>query len=235
MKAARRPGFWAMLDSPELATSVAALLDEAQAQPVDDDYLDDIAAAFAKVVDAKSPYTRGHSERVALFTDMIAERLGLLGERRRWLKRAALLHDLGKLGVSNQVLDKAGRLDEGEWSAVRHHPVLGETILSRIAAFRDVARIAGAHHERLDGKGYPRGLSGDEIDFDTRIVTAADIFDALTADRPYRPAMSVAQALEIMQADAGTALDPMVLAALRQAVELLGTAADDAGSSSRAA
>lgn len=235
MKAARRPSFWAMLDSPELATSVAALMDEAQAQPVDDDYLDDIAAAFAKVVDAKSPYTRGHSERVALFTDMIAERLGLLGERRRWLKRAALLHDLGKLGVSNQVLDKAGRLDEGEWSAVRHHPVLGETILSRIAAFRDVARIAGAHHERLDGKGYPRGLSGDEIDFDTRIVTAADIFDALTADRPYRPAMSVAQALEIMQADAGTAIDPAVLAALRQAVELLGTAADDAGPSSRAA
>jgi len=221
-RAARRPDFWAMLDSPELAFAVAALMGDESAEPVDDDYLDDIAAAFAKVVDAKSPYTRGHSERVALFTDMIAERLGMADDKRRRLKRAALLHDLGKLGVSNQVLDKAGRLDEGEWAAVRHHPALGETILSRIGAFKDMARIAGAHHERLDGKGYPRGLTGAEIDLETRIVTAADVFDALTADRPYRAAMSLSQAFDIMQADVGTAIDPHCLDALRQAVALLG-------------
>jgi len=217
-RAARAPGFWTMLDSPELSTAVVELSPADERQPVDDDYLDDIAAAFAKVVDAKTPFTRGHSERVALFSDMIAETLGLPDAHRRRLKRAALLHDIGKLGVSNQILDKPDRLDGEEWAAVRHHPVLGEMILSRISVFRELARIAGAHHERLDGKGYPRRLSAPDIDFDTRIVTTADVFDALTADRPYRAAMPVATAFEIMHADAGTAIDGRCLDALRQAI-----------------
>lgn len=224
-RAARRPGFWAMLDSPELALAVADLLPEARRHPIDDDYLDDIAAAFAKVVDAKSPFTRGHSERVALFTDMIAEQLGLDDARRRRLKRAALLHDIGKLGVSNQILDKPDRLDEAEWAAIRHHPALGEKILSRIAAFEELSVIAGAHHERLDGRGYPRGLRAEAIGLDTRIVTVADIFDALTAERPYRTALPVSRAVEIMAADVGTAIDPDCFAALVRAIALLEKAA----------
>lgn len=224
-RAARLPTFWTMLDSPELPLVVAALLPEDIRQPVDDDYLDDIAAAFAKVVDAKSPFTSGHSERVALFTDMIAEEIGLPDERRRRLKRAALLHDIGKLGVSNQILDKAGKLDDAEWQAVRHHPVLGEKILARIKAFRELATIAGAHHERLDGKGYPRGLAAAAIDLETRIVTTADVFDALTAERPYRAALPVSDALVIMERDAGTALDPDCLAALRRAIAVVEAAA----------
>ena len=126
--------------------------------PIDEDYLDDIAAAFAQVVDSKSPYTSGHSERVTLFTDMIAEQLEFGAEQRRWLKRAALLHDIGKLGVSNAILDKPGKLDDAEWEIMRMHSAHSEAILSRIGAFSELAPIAGAHHERLDGKGYPRGL-----------------------------------------------------------------------------
>jgi putative nucleotidyltransferase with HDIG domain len=224
-RAAAVPGFWAMLDSPELADAVVALSPQDEHRPIDDDYLDDIAAAFAKVVDAKSPFTRGHSDRVALFTDLIGEALGLDDERRRRLKRAALLHDIGKLGVSNQILDKPDRLDEAEWAAIRHHPALGEKILSRIGVFQELARIAGAHHERLDGKGYPRGLTAAAIDLDTRIVTTADIFDALTAERPYRAAMPVSRALEIMAADVGAAIDPACFDALKLALSRLEQAA----------
>ena len=224
-RAASKPGFWTMLDSPELGTAVADLLPVDERQPIDDDYLDDIAAAFAKVVDAKSPFTSGHSDRVALFTDMIAEELGLADDRRRRLKRAALLHDIGKLGVSNQILDKAGQLDAAEWAAVRHHPTLGETILSRITVFQELSRIAGSHHERLDGKGYPRGLTAEAITLDTRVVTTADVFDALTAERPYRAAMSVTQAFEIMAKDVGTAIDADCLAALQAAMGRLEKAA----------
>jgi len=192
---------------------------------VDDDYLDDIAAGFAQVIDAKSPFTSGHSDRVALFADMIAEQLGFSDDRRRWLKRAALMHDIGKLGVSNQILDKPGKPDDEEWAAIKRHPALGETILQRIGAFAELARVAGAHHERLDGKGYPRGLRGDSIDLETRIVTTADIFDALTAERPYRGAMPVSKAFAIMDADAGTAIDPICLAALKRGLEAVEQAA----------
>ncbi len=124
--------FWVTLAAPDLEEWVVALEPQKRSIVVDDDYLDDIAAAFAKVVDAKSPFTSGHSDRVALFADLIAEQFGLSDERRRWLKRAALLHDIGKLGVSNQILDKPGKPDEEEWSAIRRHPALGETILKRI-------------------------------------------------------------------------------------------------------
>jgi putative nucleotidyltransferase with HDIG domain len=223
--AAKTPNLWTMLDSPELTLAVIELAPRDIELAAEDDYLDDIAAAFAKVVDAKSPYTSGHSDRVALFADMIAEQMGLSDERRRRLKRAALLHDIGKLGVSNQILDKPGKLDEAEWAAIRHHPTLGEIILSRIGVFKELSRIAGAHHERLDGRGYPRGLKAPDIEFDTRIVTAADVFDALTAERPYRPAMAVSDALAVMENDVGAAFDPAVFDALKRALGKLDEAA----------
>jgi HD-GYP domain-containing protein (c-di-GMP phosphodiesterase class II) len=215
---AASPDFWRGLSAGNLQEQIFAL-DPAQATSiVDEDYLDDIAAAFAQVIDSKSPFTSGHSERVTLFTGLIAEELALPDDERRWLKRAALLHDIGKLGVSNSVLDKPGKLDPDEWIAIKMHPVHTETILSRIAAFRELAAIAGAHHERLDGKGYPRGLKGEEIAFETRIITTADIFDALTADRPYRAAMPVVTALGVMTELVGTAIDADCLAALRRAL-----------------
>lgn len=184
----------------------------------DEDYLDDIAAGFARVIDAKSPFTSGHSDRVALFSDLIAEEMGVDFEGRRLLKRAALLHDIGKLGVSNSVLDKPGKLDDEEWILMRRHSELSEKILSNIGAFSAAAVIGGAHHERLDGKGYPRGVSADEIPMDVRIVSTADVFDALTADRPYRAAMPIAKALTILWEGAGQWHDPICIEALQRAL-----------------
>jgi len=213
--------FWEALNSDELQEIVLRLPPGQNSLIVDDDYLDEIVEAFAEVIDTKSPYTSGHSERVTLFTDMIAEQLGCDAEQRRWLKRAALLHDIGKLGVSNAILDKPAKLNDEEWVLMRNHAALSESILSRIEAFRALAPIAGAHHERLDGLGYPRGLKGDEIAFETRMITTADIFDALTAERPYRAAMPVSQALTIMAGMVGAALDPDCFAALRRAMGVI--------------
>jgi putative nucleotidyltransferase with HDIG domain len=218
-RVAENRSFWAVLGSGDVESAIFALEPAQRIEIADEDYLDDIAAAFARVVDSKSPFTSGHSDRVAFFADLIAGEMGLDEADRRRLRRAALLHDIGKLGVSNEILDKPGRLDEAEMAAMRHHALYSETILSRIGAFQDLARIGGAHHERLDGKGYPRGLKGEEIGRETRIVSVADVFDALTADRPYRAAMPVSKAMGIMTADAGTAFDPVCLNALVRALE----------------
>jgi putative nucleotidyltransferase with HDIG domain len=220
-RVAAQPDFWEMLAYEFLDEIILGLEPAQQASLVDEDYLDDIAAAFAQVIDSKSPFTHGHSERVTLFADMVAEEMGFPAEKRRWLKRAALLHDIGKLGVSNTILDKPAKLNEDEFGQMKMHAVHSETILSRIRAFEDLAPIAAAHHERLDGRGYPKGLAGDEIATETRILTVADIFDALTADRPYRKAMPISQALGIMADDVGTAIDPVCFAALRRAVTRL--------------
>jgi HD-GYP domain-containing protein (c-di-GMP phosphodiesterase class II) len=213
-RVAANPKFWETLRSDDLQQAIFTLEPAQQCSIVDEDY---IAAAFAQVIDSKSPYTSGHSERVTLFADLIAEQLGLPAEHRRWLKRAGLLHDIGKLGVSNSILDKAGKLDD-EWVAMRRHAADSEKILSRVDAFGDLAAIAGAHHERLDGKGYSRGLKDDQIGLETRIITTADIFDALTADRPYRAAMPVSKALAIMSDMVGTALDADCFNALQRAI-----------------
>jgi HD-GYP domain-containing protein (c-di-GMP phosphodiesterase class II) len=210
--------FWEVLDSPGIDDAVIALEPVRDLITVDEDYLDDIARAFAQVIDTKSPFTSGHSERVAVYADMIAAEMGFTLERRRWLQRASLLHDIGKLGVSNSILDKNGKLDEEEWRDMRAHAGLSEGILLRVSAFAEMAAIGGGHHERLDGKGYPRGLKGDEIEPETRIVSVADVFDALTADRPYRAAMPVEKALGIMRADVGASFDPDCFAALERAL-----------------
>lgn len=213
--------FWGALTSPEIGDAVLSLEPAAHRVALDDDYLDDIATAFGQVVDSKSPYTSGHSARVAFYTELIAEEMGLEAERRRWLKRGALLHDVGKLGVSNSILDKPGKLDEDEWAAVQAHALHTETILSRIDVFAELARVAGAHHERLDGKGYPRGLVADEICLETRIITTADIFDAITAERPYRGATPIPKTLEIMAEHVGVAIDPACFLALQRVITRL--------------
>ncbi|SMC62406.1 HD domain-containing protein [Rhizobium sp. RU36D] len=210
------PTFFAELGSDKLEAYVLAREPGQQVIMADDDYLDDIAAGFARVIDAKSPYTSGHSDRVALFTDMIAEEMGMDAAARRSLKRGALLHDIGKLGVSNSVLDKPGKLEDAEWEAMKRHAEFSEHILSRISAFACLARIGGAHHERLDGKGYPRGLTAKDISMDIRIVSTADVFDALTADRPYRAAMPVSKALAILREGSGQSHDPACIEALER-------------------
>lgn len=205
---AASPEFWTTLASPDIEARVLDLEPAHRSAAVDEDYLDDIAAAFGEVVDAKSPYTSGHSARVAHYAVSIAKEMGQPASSLRTLHRAALLHDVGKLAVSNTILDKPGRLDETEWVSMRNHAMESEAILSRIGPLRQMAFIAGAHHERLDGKGYPRGLKADAIPIETRIITVADFFDALTADRPYRPAMPMEKALSIIASEYGSAVDP---------------------------
>lgn len=215
------PALWEALGSPDLEGRVMALEPARAVRALDDRGLDDVASAFAEVIDAKSPYTAGHSSRVAFYADLICAELGWDPIRRSWLKRAGLLHDIGKLGVSNTILDKPGKLDDAEWVAMRDHARHSERILARIGAFGGLAQVAGAHHERLDGRGYPYGLRDPEIGPDTRILSVADVFDALTADRPYRAGMPVEKALAILDADTGTALDGDCVAALKRALARL--------------
>ena len=214
-RVAAQPRFWSDLASPLLDARLLTMAPTGAAIAVDDDYLDAIAAAFGKVIDAKSPYTAGHSTRVATLASQIGAAMGMLPARQRWLHRAALLHDVGKLSVSNAILDKPGSLDEREWEAMRGHAGHTQAILGRISALADIAPIAAAHHERLDGMGYPLRLDDAQITRETRIITTCDFYDALTSDRPYRAAMSHDEALAIMTAEEGKAIDPDCLAALR--------------------
>ncbi|WP_027469543.1 HD-GYP domain-containing protein [Deefgea rivuli] len=211
--------FWAMLRNPEVAAAVQALEPIQYTMPLDEDYMDDIASAFGQVVDAKSPFTAGHSERVGFYAELIAQELGLPSAQCNWIKRAALLHDVGKLGVSSSILEKPGKLTDDEFRAVQQHARLTEEILGKIAQFDDLAKVAGAHHERLDGNGYPRRLSAPDIRLETRIITVADIFDAISAERPYHAANSPEVTLEIMARMLDSAIDRDCFNALQRVVE----------------
>lgn len=212
-------GFWEELVLDDLPEQLWSLEPAAQYVPVDEDYLDDISVAFGQVIDAKSPYTAGHSQRVGKIADKIAEKLGLEGDRRRMLRRAATLHDIGKLAVSSAILDKPGKLDADEWKIMQSHAAYTTNILGRIGAMADMAMIAGSHHERLDGKGYPLGLDERSIAMESRIITVADIYDALTAERPYRTAMSREKAMDILQGEVGAAVDEKCFAALQAVID----------------
>jgi HD-GYP domain-containing protein (c-di-GMP phosphodiesterase class II) len=214
---AEQSRFWAQLESTAIDIRVSAMAPD-EAEEVDDDYLDAIVAAFGRVIDARSPFTADHSQRVADRAERLGERLGALPARLRRLRRAATLHDLGKLGVSSAILEKPGKLDANEWKAMRAHAGQTQAILGRIGPLSDLAPLAAAHHERLDGKGYPLGLDDRSIAVETRIITLCDVFDALTSDRPYRPALRVEHALEVMAADVGTAFDTEGFAALKAMV-----------------
>lgn len=209
---------WSELAAPDIAARVSAVEPMAQMVVVDEDYLDDIADAFGEVIDAKSPYTAGHSQRVGDYADGVAQTLGMSDGDRRALRRAAILHDVGKLGVSSAILEKPGKLEADEWHVMQNHAAHTTAILSRVSALGDMALIAGSHHERLDGAGYPLHIDARAIARETRIITVADFYDALTADRPYRAAMPVEQALAIMAGEVGKALDPVCFEALQQMI-----------------
>ncbi len=218
----QQPEFWEGLSDCTLQQRIEAIEPASKVVRIDEQRLDTIAEAFSQVVDAKSHYTYGHSARVATYAEAVATTLGLPPERVRWLRRGALLHDIGKLGVSNAVLDKPGKLDASEWDQVKAHATYSEEILSRLNIFSELAFVAAAHHERLDGKGYPRGLTAERIPLETRIITVADIFDAITADRPYRGPIPVPAAIEMMEKERDTAIDGACLDALKQSLPGLG-------------
>lgn len=179
-----------------------------------DSSIDSICQAFAEVVDAKSSFTFTHSIGVTNAAVAIARELGLAPTRIQRIYRAALLHDLGKLSVSNTILDKPGKLTAEEFTVIKGHSRLSEQILRRIDRFQDIARIAGQHHEKLDGSGYPDGLIASQLSLDSRILTVADIYGALSEKRPYREALDSARVLDIMRQDVPHKLDPDCFEAL---------------------
>ena len=188
----------------------------AAAQTVADAEIDAICEAFAQIVDAKSSFTAEHSTRVTGYAVELGEAFGFAPERLRTLRRAALLHDIGKLGVSNGILEKDGKLTDEEFAAVRLHPRFTWEILTPIRGFARLADIAAAHHERLDGRGYWRGLDASQLDLDMRILAVADVFDALSADRPYRGAMPREKVFAILEEESRAALDPECVRVLRE-------------------
>lgn len=178
------------------------------------DEIDTICEAFADVVDAKSSFTYEHSLGVTRAAAMIALQLGLPHGRRKLVYRAALLHDVGKLRVPNTILDKPSKLDDAEWRVVREHPGLSHQILGRIAQFEEISTVAGQHHEKLDGSGYPGGLSHDRLSTESRILAVADIYGALSESRPYRQPLALNEIVAIMSRDIPGKLDPVCFEAL---------------------
>lgn len=167
---------------------------------------------LANALEAKDPYTRGHSERVAGLARALAFEVGLSEESAEMVAQAGLLHDLGKIGIPEAVLGKPGALTQEEWEIMRSHPLTGAQILAPLEFFEDGAAIVRHHHERFDGSGYPDRLAGNVIPLGARIVAVADVYDALTSNRPYRRALAASDALQHLRRDAGRSLDPELVA-----------------------
>jgi len=155
--------------------------------------------SLALSIEAKDRYTEGHCERLSKYSVAMAERLGLPDELRVALRRAGVVHDIGKIGVPEHILTKPGPLNDEEWKIMKEHPVIGERICAPLKSFRHVLPVIRHHHEKLDGSGYPDGLSGDQIPLTARILQIADVYDALTSERPYRTAIQPHEALGIVR------------------------------------
>jgi HD-GYP domain-containing protein (c-di-GMP phosphodiesterase class II) len=174
----------------------------------------DTIAALSRSMDAKDVYTGGHVDRVAAVAVALARRLGFRGEELEAIEIGALLHDVGKIGVPEQILGKPGPLEPSEWEVIKRHPLISDYILSELDLHPFVRQCARSSHERIDGTGYPDGLAGDAIPVPARIVFVADAFDALTSARSYRPARPPLAALAEIRANAGSQFCPRVVAAL---------------------
>jgi putative two-component system response regulator len=173
------------------------------------DDAESVVFAFAEAVDAKCPFTHGHSERVADYALRLARRVGLPADSCEVLGRGAQLHDLGKIGIADAILNKPGPLTASEYDEVKKHPEQGERILKKLRSVRASLPLVRSHHERLDGRGYPDGLKGDAIALPVRILSVADVYDALTSLRPYRAAVPHQQSLAILCENAFSGgLDP---------------------------
>lgn len=179
----------------------------------------DAMIAMADAIDARDPYTAMHSKRVTELAVQIAEVQGLKTRDIDRIELAARIHDVGKIGISDSILNKPGKLDEAEWELMRQHPVIGEQLLASYRQFRHESAIVRSHHERWDGKGYPDQTRGHDIPIGARIIGVADAFDAMTSNRPYRAALSTHHATEEIRKQALTQFDPQVVASFLQVME----------------
>ncbi|MGH9352274.1 MAG: HD-GYP domain-containing protein [Terriglobia bacterium] len=182
--------------------------------------VDNICEAFADVIDAKSPFTYQHSTGVAQAAVTIAQGLDLEQPEVTMIRRAALLHDIGKLAVPNSILEKPGKPTEQEWAVIRQHPYFTQQILQRIPGFEELTYVASVHHERLDGTGYFQGLTARDLTLPARILCVADVFDALAAKRPYRDALPLETVFRILRKDAPHALDATCVETLASCLEV---------------
>ncbi len=169
--------------------------------------------AFISVTEAKDTYTRGHSENVAFYSKLIAQKLGLDREQQEMIYNAGLLHDIGKVSIPDMILLKPGKLTPFEYEIIKYHPLISYEIVKKIPKFKDIATCIRHHHEKMDGSGYPDGLMGEELELGARILAIADIFDALTTERPYRGALSPKKAIEILKNDK---VDQEILAKVKE-------------------
>ncbi|RME20644.1 MAG: HD domain-containing protein, partial [Deltaproteobacteria bacterium] len=174
--------------------------------------------SLAQALEARDAYTRGHSERVTRYAIATARCMGLSERSLRIIRYAGLLHDIGKIGIADSILNKRLELTEQEWTTIRNHPLFGDAILEPLKFLHDAQHIVLHHHERWDGSGYPNGLKGTEIPLEARIVAVADAFDAMTSHRPYRAAMAREKAIEELRASAGKQFDPEVVEAFLTAI-----------------
>ena len=179
----------------------------------------DVIQALTAAIDAKDPYTEGHSQRVAEFSVAIAQQLNMPAEFIHHLRIGAILHDVGKIGVSDAVLKKPGRLTDEEFTEIKQHPTIGERILGHIRTLQKELPVIIEHHERLDGNGYPFGLINEQISPSGRIVAVADAFDAMTSDRPYRNGLPIEEAFRRLRAGIGTEFDARCVQALLDAYQ----------------
>src|SRR5579862_877906 len=175
---------------------------------------------LARSIEGKDPYTHGHCERLSEYSASLGQHLGLSEDQITALRRAGVVHDIGKIAVPDAILLKPGRLTPEEWEVIRQHPVVGERICAPLKSFRHVLPIVRHHHEKLNGSGYPDGLKGEAIPITARVLQIVDIFDALTTARPYKKAFSWREALQIMQEEIAKGWwDPNVFAKFEQLVE----------------
>lgn len=167
--------------------------------------------ALVQALEAKDSYTSGHSSRVAQWSVKLAEALKLPEDRVEYIKYAGVLHDIGKIGVSENILNKKDKLEDSEWEMIRNHPVIGQNIIQGIDFLFDVGSVVRYHHERYDGMGYPERIAGEAIPLESRIIAVADTYDAMTSDRSYRKGLSSIEAIVELRRVAGTQLDPQIV------------------------
>jgi putative nucleotidyltransferase with HDIG domain len=184
------------------------------------DYFYRIAQSLVRILEAKDQYTRGHSERVADISEKIAVKMGISKDKIDLLKEAALLHDIGKIGIKESILNKEGKLTTEEWDTIQKHPIIGEDIIKPVSISEEMLAIVRGHHERYDGAGYPDKINGENINIFTAIVSVADAYDAMISPRAYRPALSREASIEQLQINRGSQFHPEVVDAL---IELLKT------------
>lgn len=166
-----------------------------------------------KLIEMKDPYTEGHSEEVAKWSGIIAQDLNLNNDEQEEIKLAAKLHDIGKIGISDKILNKPGKLSKEEYAEIKKHPVLGADLFLNIKQLESISQIIRYHHEWYNGKGYPDGLIGEKIPLGSRIINIADSYQAMTSDRPYRKALSKNEAIAELKRCAGSQFDPEIVMA----------------------